>query len=172
MYFNEFECHGCYEECPFPSQGICRMEEECRQENEKLQTKEKEKTLEDLQAYIRGDDLGIEDAGFIVSEDTLKKDALLCNFYDVLANFNLDKELRLRVENLFIGDPSSINLNWGTCKMKRDPQVVYSIGGSIREKAVYLLEDIFDYFNVIAPEGFYFGTSEGDGACFGFFPAG
>jgi len=167
MYFDEFECHGCYAECPFPGQGICQREEECRQENERLwrqvEKEEEERTLKDLHACIR------KNMGFIVSENTVKKDALMCSFYDVLANFNLDKELRLRIENLFIGNPGSINFNWGNCKMRKDPQVVYSIGGSIEEKAVHLLEETFDYFNEISPEGFYFGPSYNDGTCWGWF---
>lgn len=32
----------------------------------------------------------------------------------------------------------------------------------------YLWEDIFDFFNEVCPEGYYFGSTEGDGADFGF----
>lgn len=36
------------------------------------------------------------------------------------------------------------------------------------EDSMYLLEELFDALEECAPEGTYFGTSEGDGACFGF----
>lgn len=36
------------------------------------------------------------------------------------------------------------------------------------EESSYLLEDLFDLLNTMAPEGTYFGSHEGDGACFGF----
>jgi hypothetical protein len=36
------------------------------------------------------------------------------------------------------------------------------------EEACQLLEDLTDTLQDVAPVGFYFGTSEGDGACFGF----
>jgi hypothetical protein len=39
-----------------------------------------------------------------------------------------------------------------------------------QEDANYLWnEDIFNYFNNISPNGYYFGSSIGDGACIGFF---
>ena len=36
------------------------------------------------------------------------------------------------------------------------------------EEADELLEDLFDDLNAAAPGGYYFGTAEGDGACYGF----
>ena len=38
------------------------------------------------------------------------------------------------------------------------------------EDAHFLLKDLFDTLNQYAPDGHYFGTSEGDGADFGFWP--
>lgn len=32
-----------------------------------------------------------------------------------------------------------------------------------------ILDDLFSLLEEITPEGFYFGTAEGDAACFGFF---
>ena len=34
-----------------------------------------------------------------------------------------------------------------------------------------LVDTLFTVLNGIAPEGYYFGSSDGDGACFGFFEA-
>lgn len=36
------------------------------------------------------------------------------------------------------------------------------------DDAGWLMEALFDALNEFAPEGTYFGSSEGDGACFGF----
>ena len=37
------------------------------------------------------------------------------------------------------------------------------------DDAYFLLnEDLFNWLQVVAPEGFYFGSHPGDGACFGF----
>ncbi len=36
------------------------------------------------------------------------------------------------------------------------------------DKQSYLLEDLFDALDSIAPEGFYFGAIEGDGSDYGF----
>ncbi len=36
------------------------------------------------------------------------------------------------------------------------------------EEAGYIYEDIYDYLNDICPDGVYWGSTEGDGACMGF----
>lgn len=36
------------------------------------------------------------------------------------------------------------------------------------EEALYMLEDLFDAFNDLCPEGMYFGAHPGDGADYGF----
>ena len=41
-----------------------------------------------------------------------------------------------------------------------------------REYASVLVNDLIDALGERAPDGLYFGTAEGDGACFGFFPTG
>jgi len=45
------------------------------------------------------------------------------------------------------------------------------ISGYEDERAVYIIEDLTDALNDLAPEGIYFGASEGDGAEFGFWQA-
>lgn len=42
-------------------------------------------------------------------------------------------------------------------------------GDSFEERASeFLNEDLFDALNYFAPDGFYFGSTEGDGSCYGF----
>lgn len=36
------------------------------------------------------------------------------------------------------------------------------------ENAYWILDDLFDALDDLAPEGFYFGALEGDGACYGY----
>lgn len=38
------------------------------------------------------------------------------------------------------------------------------------EQCEFLLERLFAELDLFAPEGLYFGATEGDGACFGFWP--
>jgi len=38
------------------------------------------------------------------------------------------------------------------------------------EERRYLLDDLINLMEDLAPVGYYFGTAEGDGACFGYFP--
>lgn len=42
--------------------------------------------------------------------------------------------------------------------------------GEETEEFIDVINDVFDVLNEYAPEGYYFGTLEGDGACFGFWP--
>lgn len=43
-----------------------------------------------------------------------------------------------------------------------------NLGNYECEEADYLLEDLVDVLNQLAPEGYCFGAHPGDGACFGF----
>lgn len=38
------------------------------------------------------------------------------------------------------------------------------------EEAMWLVEDLYDTLNDVAPDGFYFGANEGDGSAIGFWP--
>lgn len=51
-------------------------------------------------------------------------------------------------------------------RLKEDPQ-----DEILFEHISWLMDDLFDALNEIAPIGYYFGHLEGDGSDFGFFPA-
>jgi len=121
------------------------------------------KNKKDLQELI------IKKEGLIFSEGTLNLTHLLSAVYDLIVEFNLDSNLEKDIEKVFTNTdpeddeknlPTYHNQYYGYIEIPKDKE----------EEASYIFnEDIFDLFNDIAPEGFYFGNLEGDGACFGWF---
>lgn len=123
----------------------------------------------ELQKSIR------ENEGFIFSEGTLNLNHLLSKAYDLIVAFNLKgnpnshiqtKTIRHDIKECFtmedklIGDESLFN------------KVFYSEAEISREKdsdSHYVWEDVTNYFMSLAPKGYYFGSSEGDGALIGWF---
>ena len=98
------------------------------------------KNKKDLQELIK------QKGGLIFSEGTLNLTHLLPTAYDVIVEFNLSDNIKEEIEKIF----SNID--------SQDKE----------EEASYIFnEDIFNLFNDIAPEGFYFSSHPGDGACFG-----
>lgn len=95
--------------------------------------------------------------GLVFSEGTLNVAELLCESYTFLKTFNMSKQLRNGISFMFNKEPTSGNYFFGKVTLKVDEY----------EASEYLNESVFDYFNEVAPKGFYFGTLEGDGSCFG-----
>lgn len=93
---------------------------------------------------------------WIVSADTLKTDALLVKFWsaaeDLAARFSrpylLNADTIARLERL-VGEESNAD-DWSD------------------DDAAHVLDDLNEALNDAAPLGFYFSSSEGDGALFGF----
>lgn len=112
-------------------------------------------TKEELQKEI------VEKDGIILSDGTLNIQHLLPKAYDLIQAYNLSDELEKAIEGVFVGEaPTFYNQFYGQTILHE----------SKREEAEYLWnEDIYNLFNNLATEGFYFGSSEGDGACIGFF---
>lgn len=112
-------------------------------------------TKEELQKEIVGKD------GIILSDGTLNIQHLLPKAYDLIQAYKLSDALEKAIEAVFIGEaPTFYNQFYGDTKLNPNKE----------EEANYLWnEDIFNLFNEITPDGFYFGSSEGDGACIGFF---
>ena len=91
--------------------------------------------------------------GLIISEATLKTSDLLDAAYSVLFPNGLNTELCHEIE-IIINGGTSTDIDYG--KLRDDAEYMWN-------------ETIFNYFNEICPDGYYFGPSEGDGACIGFF---
>jgi uncharacterized sporulation protein YeaH/YhbH (DUF444 family) len=107
--------------------------------------------------------------GKILSTDTLNLNDLLTEAYDLICAYNLRTALKTDIESVFENTdkedtkkllPTVYNKYYGYVK----------IPDSKQEEANYLWnEDIYNYFDNIAPKNYYFGSSEGDGACIGYF---
>lgn len=95
-------------------------------------------------------DLSDDWKNVVVSEGTLKNSDLARKFMSVLDENN--KQLLEKIYN-----------EWN--------DVIDSMGTEEEDLAGSneLVDTLFTVLNGIAPEGHYFGSSDGDGACFGFF---
>lgn len=91
-------------------------------------------------------------AGYTVSEGTLKTKDLIYRFEGIAIINALPTNVPLDLMEKFLSHPDSDD--WYDTE----------------EASLYLNEDLFPFLESIAPEGCYFGTLEGDGACFGFWP--
>ena len=106
---------------------------------------------------------------FILSDGTLNLEHLLPKVYDLIENFELynedekAREIKKGIEEVFEGEPTFVNQYYDDSKLKED---------KLEEASFIMNEDVFDYFNDIAPEGYLFGSSEGDGALIGWFKVG
>ena len=99
-------------------------------------------------------------SGLIISEATHRNEDLLSATYDILNKFGLNLPLQAEIFEIFTEEPTSFNVFYGYTSIPDEKQ----------EEATQLFnEDVYSYFNEIAPNGYYFGTSEGDASCFGWF---
>ena len=86
----------------------------------------------------------------VVSDGTHDTKELVAKFLDVLEEYANETYLSYMDEN---------------------PELVDDWDHLDDETLGWVLDELFDKLNDIAPEGYYFGASEGDGACFGFWSA-
>ena len=93
--------------------------------------------------------------GYTVSEATLLTSDLLVASLSVIEGYDLKPKFRKELTKIVeLYTPDEVN---------------YPEDEDFADTLSWLLnEDIFNYFNDVAPKGYYYGTSEGDGACFGF----
>lgn len=110
----------------------------------------------DLQRDIRNN------GGLILSDGTLNINHLLAKSYDLMSHYNLRTNIYGEILETFniskLGAPSLMTeVYYGRAEIPREKE----------EYAYMLWEDITNYFQELAPSGYYFGASEGDGACIG-----
>lgn len=86
---------------------------------------------------------------WIVSCDTLKSEHLLVKFWETAAQLKADLSPVLSTLELLVGEDSN-ETDWDD------------------ELACETIQSLADILQDCAPSGFFFGASEGDGACFGF----
>lgn len=98
--------------------------------------------------------------GLIISEATLNIADLLTTYYQLIQDYNLSDEMAKTIRGFFDEEPTVINYFYSKCHLLSEKE---------EEAQMFLNEDLFDFLSDIAPDGCYFGNTEGDGACFGFF---
>lgn len=110
---------------------------------------------ESLQAEI------IEKEGIILSDGTLNLQHLLPKVFDLISAYEIKTDINKDIESVFEGDkPTFYNQFYGNSKLIQSKEEIASDIWN---------EDVYNLFNSLCPDGFYFGSSEGDGACIGFF---
>ena len=102
----------------------------------------------------------IAEEGLVVSTDTLNVADLLTTYYQLIQDYNLSDEMAKTIKGFFDEEPTVINYFYSKCHLLSEKE---------EEAQMFLNEDLFDFLNGIAPDDYYFGNTDGDGACFGFF---
>lgn len=86
---------------------------------------------------------------WIISNGTLRSEDLIVSFWETAARLNADLSSVLSTLELLAGEDSR-ETDWND------------------ELACETIQSLADILQDCAPAGFYFGSNEGDGACFGF----
>lgn len=104
-----------------------------------------------------------------LSEGTLRTQDLLPKFMAALETADPEGELTVVLEYKALWGAASVLATYTTLPYANAEDVLEAIGFWDSQQVEYMLnERVFDLLNEVAPEGTYFGTSEGDGASFGF----
>jgi hypothetical protein len=123
-------------------------------------------TLNDFRYYTK------QNGGFILSDGTLNLQHLLAKAYDFIQHYQIEgkDELLDEIWNLYTFENDIQDekcdlfrfqfVSWANLKDDEESQMTASYIWN---------EDIYNLFNEISPVGFYFGSSESDGACIGWF---
>ena len=101
-----------------------------------------------------------EDGGYTVSCATMRAQDLIPKFLEALKVLSIEAHKELTAP-----DGKKPLVPWYASKAAEDSDWWQS------EECAYILNEVlFDSLNEYAPEGFHFGSHEGDGACYGFWP--
>jgi hypothetical protein len=107
--------------------------------------------------------------GLIISDGTLNPRHLLPTFYDILTNYNIQasqaSQLKKDIETCFRNTNNGSELK-PTFHNQYHGLVRLVYGNKFIQEA---LASCYDFFDSIAPANYYFGSSNGDGTCIGFF---
>lgn len=96
---------------------------------------------------MKTSEANIEDLkGMVVSDGTMRSEDLIPKFLNVLKVYGRD------VYDKYVGE---------------NPEVL-DLSGMDDETMGWVVDELFDKLNEIAPEGYSFGSQDGDGACYGF----
>jgi len=102
--------------------------------------------------------------GIIISDGTLNPQHLLPTFYDILVNYNIQaSQLKKDIETCFRSNNDSELKPTFHNQYHNLIRLVY---GS--EFINETLTSCYDFLDSIAPQNYYFGSTDGDGACIGF----
>lgn len=106
-----------------------------------------------------------DEGGYIFSTGTHNYNDLLSSAHELFLRFDIDTKYVKKIENLFEFDTES---DYTLSDAVYYNKIKLSEFES-EEVAEFWNETLFNYFNEVSPEGYYFGTSEGDGSCYGWF---
>jgi hypothetical protein len=95
----------------------------------------------------------LQEKGFTFSQATLRAEDLLESAYELFKEYDIRTPLRQEIKELLATIDASGHF----------PPEKF-------EEAGYVLEDVFWFFEELAPEGYVFCTLPGDGAHFGWWP--
>ena len=96
--------------------------------------------------------------GLILSSDTLRSEDLLASAYELIQRFTPDAPILKEIAEQFTEEPTQFNIFYGYAELKDEEQASLLWNG-----------DVTDYLMEQAPDGYTFGSSEGDGALIGYF---
>jgi len=103
--------------------------------------------------------------GAIVSYATLNPLDLIFDWYYFLEVYFPEKARSIEKENKDVFDVVHAEME-KDCSDRNEYFEEYD--ESLKDSADWLLQDIWEALNEIAPTGCYFGAHEGNGSCFGF----
>lgn len=117
----------------------------------------------------------VQEEGYTLSEDKLTLTLLLAKCYDVIITFNLkgnpnkhiqSKTIRHDIRAVFeLSEDMSWNDELVLSELVNTGKA--SIPRKNESEAYWVLDDVWNYFERIAPKGYHFGATDENGNCIG-----
>lgn len=108
-----------------------------------------------------------KNGGYIFSDGTLRITHLLAKAFDLLVSYNMNDELQKEILTVFEFDEDGI-YDVGLFE-KQFYDEARILAENVDDASYIWNEDVFNFFMEISPDGYSFGSSEGDGALIGWF---